>query len=81
LGITHVERNGHHYHPGLNYLSEIERQEALQKHGDLYTTHAGRVTPRVADGKFQIGTLQCPGYGFAVEPNFEAMQSPSEFVL
>ena len=81
LGITHVERNGHHYHPGLNYLSEIERREALQKHGDLYTTHAGRVTPRVADGKFQIGTLQCPGYGFAVEPNFEAMQSPSEFVL
>jgi hypothetical protein len=69
LGLTHVERNGHHYHPGLSYLPEAEQEAALTFHGDLYERRAGRVAPRIVDGQFQIGSLQCVGFGFAVLPD------------
>ena len=28
LGLTHAERNGHHYHPGLSYLPREQQQAA-----------------------------------------------------
>lgn len=74
LGLAHVERNGHHYHRGLSYLPETQRAAALAAHGDLYVSDAGLVRPRVVDGMFQIGSLQCEGFGFAVEPDLDAMQ-------
>ena len=79
LGIKNVERNGHHYHPGLNYLSHDEQQAALAAHPDFYSIQGGRVVPRVIDGKFQIQSLQCQGFGFAVEPDFNSMESPEEW--
>jgi len=79
LGLTHVERNGHHYHPGLSYLSQTEQQEALAAHGDFYAKQHGRIAPRVIDGQFQIGSLHGPGFGFAALPDMESMQSPSQW--
>ena len=79
LGLTHVERNGHHYHPGLNYLPEQQRQAALDLHGDFYSRDSGMVRPSVRSGRFDIGSLQCVGFGFAVLPDFEHLQSPDEW--
>ena len=31
LGLNHVERNGHHYHPGLSYLPESERRRGADE--------------------------------------------------
>jgi L-alanine-DL-glutamate epimerase-like enolase superfamily enzyme len=76
LGFEHVERNGHHYHPGLSYLPEPERDAALAAHGDFYVLHHGIIAPHVERGKFQIGSLQCVGFGFAVLPDMDSMQSP-----
>ncbi len=36
LGITHVERNGHHYVKGLAHCSPRERNQATRLHRDLY---------------------------------------------
>jgi len=77
LGLTHVERNGHHYHPGLSYLPEAGRLAALAAHGDFYVEEHGIVGPRIVDGRFHIGSLQCIGFGFAVEPDMSTMQ-PAE---
>jgi hypothetical protein len=74
LGLTHVERNGHHYHPGLTYLPQQQREAALAAHGDFYALQHGVVSPCVQDGKLQIGTLQCVGFGFAVLPDFAALE-------
>ena len=71
LGLEHVERNGHHFHPGLSYLSSEQQQAALAAHPDLYTYQEGRVAPAVKDGKFQVGSLQCDGFGFSVLPRWE----------
>jgi hypothetical protein len=79
LGLSHVERNGHHFHPGLSYLPESEQQAALAAHGDLYSQQARFVAPAIRDGRFQIASLQCPGFGFAVEPDMATMQSPAEW--
>jgi hypothetical protein len=77
LGLHHVERNGHHYHPGLRYLPEQERRAALAAHGDFYAEEQGIVGPRIADGLMAIGSLHGPGFGFAVEPDMAAME-PAE---
>ncbi len=79
LGLEHVERNGHHYHPGLSYLPKSQQDAALAAHGDLYDCRRGRVVPAVRAGRFEIGSLQCTGFGFAVEPDLESMQSPDEW--
>ena len=81
LGLEHVERNGHHYHPGLSYLSDSQSQAALNAHGDFYHQVAGIVAPRLDDGKFQIGSLQCVGFGFNVEPDLSIMQSPDDWTF
>lgn len=76
LGLEHVERNGHHYHPGLSYLPSSQQQAALAAHPDFYEARASAIRPRLHDGRFEIASLQCVGYGFAVEPEFTTMQSP-----
>ena len=79
MGLTHVERNGHHYHRGLSYLPTSEQQKALAAHGDFYTERQGVVGPRLNDGKFEIGSLQCIGFGFSIEPDFDSLQTPTEW--
>ena len=79
LGLEHLERNGHHYHRGLSYLPARQQSAALAAHGDLYAEQHGVVAPRLADGRFEIGSLQCAGMGFAVEPDMSTMQSTDEW--
>ena len=43
LGISHVERNGHHYFRGLGHLPEAEKTAALAAHPDLYERRADEV--------------------------------------
>jgi len=82
LGLAHVERNGHHYHRGLSYLPPEVQRQALAAHGDFYHLHGCHdhgdfVAPRLSGGRFEIGSLQCVGFGFGVEPNLADM-TPAE---
>ena len=77
LGLQHLERNGHHYHPGLTYLPEQVRRTALAAHGDFYVEEHGIIGPHIVDGRMQLGSLQCTGFGFAVEPDMTAWE-PAE---
>lgn len=72
LGIEHSERNGHHYFRGLDHLTENERASSLQHHSDLYETRDGFAAMRIRDGRVAVGSLQCAGYGYASEIEFEA---------
>jgi L-alanine-DL-glutamate epimerase-like enolase superfamily enzyme len=72
LGLHHVERNGHHYHPGLSYLPERARRSALAAHPDFYEDRGGVVGPAVRNGQFRIGSLhEAPGFGFAALPDLD----------
>ena len=39
LGISHVERNGHHYYRGLSMLPASWQRAVLEAHGDIYRPH------------------------------------------
>lgn len=73
LGITHVERNGHHYVKGLAHCSPRERYQATRLHRDLYRGDDGEAWLRIESGFVRVGSLNMPGYGGAFEPDLQSM--------
>ena len=69
LGITHVERNAHHFIDGFGQRPAGEAAAFLEAHPDLYHAQDGRVRLRIRDGQLAIGSLQCPGFGSSVDPD------------
>lgn len=73
LGITHVERNGHHYVRGLAHCSAAERREATRRHAGLYTGDEREAMLCIEGGRLDVRSLAVPGYGVAFEPDLAAM--------
>jgi hypothetical protein len=72
LGITHVERNGHHYFKGLSMYAKDVQEKVLAEHGDLYRRHAdGFATLRVQQGQLWIASVNdAPfGHGEVIDPS------------
>ena len=74
LGLHHVERNGHHYVNGMAALPVAEQNAFLKAHPDLYGRTAGAVRLRILEGRIAIGSLACPGYAVAAEPDWPSMR-------
>jgi hypothetical protein len=74
LGITHVERNGHHYVNGMADLAEAEQAAFLAAHPDLYERSHGAVRIRIRGGQMDIASLACKGYAAAAEPDWGGMR-------
>lgn len=66
LGITHVERNGHHYFRGLSEFSVAVQRDILVQHGDLYREHAGYPVVRVEQGKVSTRSVVAAPFGYAM---------------
>jgi hypothetical protein len=73
LGITHVERNGHHYVNGMAAQSRGEQQAFLAAHPDLYEESQGAVRLSIRNGRIALGSLSQPGYASGAMPDFSAM--------
>jgi hypothetical protein len=72
LGVTHAERNGHHYVRGLDYLPAAEREAALAEHAGLYERRSdGLVALQVTQGVMDVSSLQRPGLGVGAPPDAE----------
>ena len=71
LGITHSERNGHHYGRGFGDAPEAERAAFRQAHADLYDADARL---RITHGAIDIGSLFAPGYAHGATPDWQATQ-------
>jgi hypothetical protein len=78
LGITHVERNGHHYVNGMADLPAAEQQAFLAAHGDLYETSHGAVRVCIDGGRLAIGSLSGPGFASGAAPLWESMRAMPE---
>lgn len=68
LGISHVERNGHHFIDGFGDRPRPEAQSFLQAHPDLYRLDRGRVRLSIVAGSLRLGSLECAGFGTALTP-------------
>ena len=73
LGVTHAERNGHHYWRGLDHLSEAEQQQCLSEHASLYEPFESGGRLRIVDGQIDLRSLWTEGYGGRIQPDFESM--------
>jgi len=79
LGITHVERNGHHYVDGMRARPAHEQRAFALAHPDLYeqVTHpeGDCVTRlRITGGQMALSSLDVPGFASAAEPDFGTLQ-------
>ncbi len=77
IGITHAERNGHHYVDGFGDTPAAEAQAFLSAHPDLYVHDGNRVRLSIHDGDLLTGSLTAPGFATGAHPNWSAM-SPLE---
>ena len=74
LGLTHVERNGHHFIDGMGFAPEREQRAFLAAHPDLYAKDEGPARLRIANGQLQLGSLGCPGFAVAADLDFASMR-------
>jgi hypothetical protein len=75
LGITHVERNGHHYVNGMNGVPAAEQAAFLAAHPDMYHQGDGGVTRlSIKDGQIAIGSLDKIGFAYGAEPDVSVMR-------
>jgi hypothetical protein len=67
LGITSVERNGHHYFAGLSMFPPAVQQQVLEAHADLYhPSRSGWPTLTIRDG--MVATRSVGQAPFGVGP-------------
>jgi hypothetical protein len=69
LGISHAERNGHHYVNGFADTPPGEAEAFLAAHPDLYETRNGRVRLAIHDGLIAVASLAVPGFASGVRPD------------
>ncbi len=80
LGITHCERNGHHYNYGLSMVPEKEKACVAKHHRDLYVQRGSEWFLNIRDGMVACGSLQCPGFGVREEPDWASMTEMRRWV-
>jgi hypothetical protein len=77
LGLTHVEKNGHHYVNGMSAAPREEQRAFLRAHPDLYEESDGVVRLRLRSGQLAIGSLACAGFATAAEPEWSRLRAMS----
>lgn len=78
LGLSHVERNGHHYVNGMSALPADEQARFGAGHATLYEQSAGVTRLRIADGDIDLSSLECRGFATGAEGayiSWDAMRS------
>ncbi|MBI5318072.1 hypothetical protein [Bradyrhizobium sp.] len=73
IGITHAERNGHHYVDGFGETPAAEAERFLAGHPDLYERSGGKVRLAIHDGDLLTGSLAVPGFASAVHPDWSTI--------
>ena len=69
LGISHVERNGHHYYRGLSMFPESIGARTLDSHPDLYRRHPdGYAELRVEKGLLSTESINAAPFGVDFVP-------------
>lgn len=74
LGITSVERNGHHYFAGLTQFPAAMQAAMLTRHADLFTKEITNWTRiDVRDGRLKLGTTLAAPFGYAGQLDFSEL--------
>lgn len=81
LGVTHVERNGHHYFAGLSMLPRQMQEEVLRRHGDLYGRHqpGDFAAVQIQNGRSNLRSLLHAPFGVGFLPDLSPLIPLSEW--
>lgn len=76
LGLSHGERNGHHFVGGMAGAPTAEQDAYLDAHPDLYRRDRnGQLRLRIEGGALGLSSLACVGFGSATLPDMGATDS------
>ena len=84
LGVTHAERNGHHYVDGFADTPAAEQRAFLAAHADLYGNDGETVRLAIHDGDLLTGSLAQSGFATSVHPDWSSLSplaSPATRIL
>ena len=74
LGLTHAERNGHHYVDGFGPAPDAEAVRFAAAHPDLYRKQGGRMGLAFERGSLPTASLlSAPGFAGAAEPDWSSL--------
>jgi hypothetical protein len=84
IGVTHAERNGHHYVDGFANTPSPEAEAFLLAHPDLYVRDGNTIRLLIHDGDLLTGSLTSAGFASGAHPDWAALsplQSPTTRTL
>ena len=73
IGVTHAERNGHHYVDGFANAPASEAQAFLSAHPDLYVRDGDVIRLSIHEGDLLTGSLVKPGFASGAHPDWSAL--------
>jgi len=76
LGLTHSERNGHHYIRSFEFMTAAERENALSRYSSLYEADGnGTARVRIVNGGFNLADVNSAlSFGADSFPEWSALQ-------
>ncbi len=75
LGLSHVERNAHHFIDGMSGVPEGEQKAFVAAHPALYEKLPGKPGRlKASGGTLALGSLGCPGFAVGVDLDFKSMR-------
>lgn len=79
LGLTHVEKNAHHFVDGMRHRPQAEQRSFAQAHPDLYRldpladgTCVARL--KIHEGTVAIGSLDVPGHSYRADIDWASLE-------
>jgi hypothetical protein len=73
IGVTHAERNGHHYVDGFGDAPPAEAKAFRTAHPDLYRDDGDGIRLSIHGGDLLTGSLTVPGFATGVHPLWAAL--------
>jgi hypothetical protein len=74
IGVTHAERNGHHYVDGFAGVPDKEAEAFLAVHPDLYVRDGNTIRLSIHDGDLKTGSLTSAGFASGAHPDWAALK-------
>jgi L-alanine-DL-glutamate epimerase-like enolase superfamily enzyme len=78
LGVSHAERNGHHYVDGFAGAPQAEAETFLAGHSDLYHRTADGIRVAIHDGALSTRSLAGRGFASCVHPDWTSLDPPEK---
>jgi hypothetical protein len=73
IGVTHAERNGHHYVDGFGEAPAAEAESFLAAHPDLYFRDENTIRLSIRSGELSTASLTSPGFAACAHPIWSQM--------